>query len=92
MPFPHSGWQGALGRRAHPKPAVHDDTHRCCQRLCILSAKDGKDAFLNALHDKDLVITGDFVPVMWFQGLTDSLAPNASQQTIFVTTIEHRPR
>ena len=57
-----------------------------------MSAKDGKDAFLNALHDKDLVITGDFVPVMWFQGLTDSLAPNASQQTIFVTTIEHRPR
>lgn len=36
----------------------------------VLSAKDGKDAFLAALHDGDLVIRGDFVEVMWFQGLT----------------------
>lgn len=43
--------------------------------FAILSAKDGKDAFLSALHDKDLVITGDFVEVMWFQGLTEYLQP-----------------
>jgi hypothetical protein len=39
----------------------------------ILSAKDGKEAFLAALHDEDLVISGDFVEVLWFQGFTDFL-------------------
>ena len=39
----------------------------------ILSAKDGKEAFLAALHDEDLVITGDFVEVLWFQGFTEFL-------------------
>ena len=37
----------------------------------ILSAKDGKEAFLNALQKQDLVISGDFVEVMWFQGLIE---------------------
>lgn len=41
----------------------------------VLSAKDGKEAFLAALHDEDLVITGDFVEVMWFQGFTEYLQP-----------------
>ncbi len=41
----------------------------------ILSAKNGKEAFLAALHDEDLVIRGDFVEVMWFQGLTEYLQP-----------------
>jgi hypothetical protein len=41
----------------------------------ILSAKDGKEAFLAALHDGDLAISGDFVEVMWFQGLTEFLQP-----------------
>ena len=41
----------------------------------ILSAKDGKGAFLAALHDEDLVISGDFVEVLWFQGFTDHLQP-----------------
>jgi hypothetical protein len=41
----------------------------------ILSAKDGKEAFLAALHDEDLVISGDFVEVLWFQGFTDYLQP-----------------
>ncbi len=40
-----------------------------------LSAKDGKEAFLAALHDEDLVITGDFVEVLWFQGFTEYLQP-----------------
>lgn len=38
--------------------------------FAVLSAKDGTDAFLSALRDGDLVIRGDFVEVMWFQGLT----------------------
>ncbi len=42
----------------------------------ILSAKNGKEAFLAALHDEDLVIRGDFVEVMWFQGLTEYLQPD----------------
>jgi hypothetical protein len=42
----------------------------------ILSAKDGKEAFLAGLHDEDLSISGDFVEVMWFQGFTEYLKPN----------------
>lgn len=42
----------------------------------ILSAKDGKEAFLAALHDEDLTISGDFVEVMWFQAFTEHLKPN----------------
>lgn len=41
----------------------------------VLSAKDGKEAFLAALHDEDLVISGDFVEVLWFQGFTAFLQP-----------------
>jgi hypothetical protein len=43
--------------------------------FAILSAKDSKGAFLAALHDEDLVLSGDFVEVMWFQGLTEYLQP-----------------
>jgi hypothetical protein len=39
----------------------------------VLSAKDGTDAFLSALRDGALVIRGDFVEVLWFQGLTKHL-------------------
>ena len=39
----------------------------------VLSSKEGKDAFLTALHEELLVIKGDFVEVMWFQGLTEFL-------------------
>lgn len=42
----------------------------------ILSAKDSKEAFLAALHDEDLVLSGDFIQVLWFQGLTEFLQPN----------------
>ena len=42
----------------------------------ILSAKNGKEAFLSALHDEDLVISGDFVEVMWFQRFTEYLQPD----------------
>lgn len=45
--------------------------------FAVLSAKDGTDAFLGALRDGDLMIRGDFVEVMWFQGLTAYLQPKA---------------
>lgn len=46
-------------------------TFRNAERgFAVLSAKEGTDAFLSALRDRDLVIRGDFVEVMWFQGLT----------------------
>lgn len=43
--------------------------------FAILSAKDGQAAFLRALGSKDLTISGDFLEVMWFQGLTAFLQP-----------------
>lgn len=39
----------------------------------ILSAKDSKGAFLAGLHDQALNLSGDFVEIMWFQGLTEFL-------------------
>lgn len=41
----------------------------------ILSAKDAQAAFLRGVGSKDLVISGDFREVMWFQGLTSFLQP-----------------
>ena len=43
--------------------------------LQTLSAQYGKEAFLGALRGEDLVITGDFVEVLWFQGFTEYLQP-----------------
>ena len=37
----------------------------------ILSAKDAKPAFLRGVGSKELTITGDFLEVLWFQGLTE---------------------
>ena len=74
-PLPHQERQGEFYRRTHQGSEIHHDFQRCRQGLRILSAKDGKEAFLAALHDEDLVISGDFVEVMWFQGLTEYLQP-----------------
>ncbi|MFU5804166.1 helicase [Pseudomonas aeruginosa] len=41
----------------------------------ILSAKDSQAAFLRGLGSQDLIISGDFLEVMWFQGLTAFLHP-----------------
>lgn len=41
----------------------------------ILSAKDAQPAFLRGVGSKDLIISGDFREVMWFQGLTSYLQP-----------------
>lgn len=37
--------------------------------FAVLSAKDSTGAFLSAVGSKDLIISGDYVAVMWFQGL-----------------------
>ena len=42
----------------------------------ILSAKDAQPAFLRGVGSKDLVVSGDFREVMWFQGLTSFLQPH----------------
>jgi len=42
--------------------------------LSILTAKD-KKAFMVGIQNKDLVISGNFAEVMWFQGLTKFLKP-----------------
>lgn len=41
----------------------------------ILSAKDSQAAFLRGLGRQDLIVSGDFLEVMWFQGLTAFLQP-----------------
>lgn len=43
--------------------------------MTILTAKD-QNAFMTGIQNKDLVISGDFAEVMWFQGLTKFLKPN----------------
>lgn len=43
--------------------------------LHILTAKD-KKAFMLGIQNKDLVISGNFAEVMWFQGLTKFLKPS----------------
>lgn len=43
--------------------------------FAILSAKDSQAAFLRGLGSKDLTISGNFLEVMWFQGLTAFLHP-----------------
>ena len=44
--------------------------------FAVLSAKDSVNTFLTALRTEDLVITGNFVDVMWFQSLVDFLQPH----------------
>jgi hypothetical protein len=43
--------------------------------FAILSAKDSQAAFLRGLGNQDLTISGNFLEVMWFQGLTAFLQP-----------------
>lgn len=44
----------------------------------VFSSKKGMDARLSALRDGALVIRGDFVEVLWFQGLTEHLQPGTA--------------
>ena len=54
--------------------------------FAILSSKDSKDAFLTGLHKEDLAISGDFVEVMWFQGLTEYLQPSKKTSAFYPST------
>ncbi len=44
--------------------------------FAVLSAKDSVNTFLSAIRTQDLVITGNFVDVMWFQSLVDFIQPH----------------
>lgn len=56
-----------------PNPQFTMTFRNASRGFSILSAKDGKEAFLAGLHDEDLALSGDFVELMWFQGLTEYL-------------------
>lgn len=43
--------------------------------FAILSAKDSQPAFIRGVGSKELVVSGDFREVMWFQGLSAFLQP-----------------
>ena len=50
--------------------------------FAVLSAKDSVNTFLTALKTKDLVITGNFVDVMWFQSLVDFIQPQPKSSSL----------
>lgn len=49
--------------------------------FAVLSAKDSVNTFLKALRTQDLVITGNFVDVMWFQSLVDFIQPHSQSSS-----------
>lgn len=49
--------------------------------FAVLSAKDSVNTFLAALKKQDLVITGNFVDVMWFQSLVDFIQPHSQSSS-----------
>jgi len=59
------------GLTAHPKFTMTFKSPEA--GYAVLSSKEGTDAFLLALRDGALLIRGDFVEVLWFQGLTKHL-------------------
>ncbi|RDK10063.1 helicase [Cupriavidus lacunae] len=62
-----------------PSPKFTMTFRDAVKGFAILSAKDSKEAFLAALQKEDLVLSGDFVEVMWFQGLTEYLQAGKKQ-------------
>jgi len=69
----NGGIRSAAGLAANPQFTF--SFRNAAKGFEILSAKDGQAAFLRALGNKDLTISGDFQEVMWFQGLTAFLQP-----------------
>lgn len=57
----------------HANPAFTLTFVNPAKGFAILSAKDAQPAFLRGVGSQDLVISGDFREVMWFQGLTSFL-------------------
>lgn len=58
-----------------PTPAFTMVFKNANRGFAVLSSKEGTDALLTALRLEDLVIRGDFVELLWFQGLTAFLQP-----------------
>lgn len=50
--------------------------------FAVLSAKESVNTFLTALRTEDLVITGNFVDVMWFQSLVDFIQPHPQSSSL----------
>ncbi len=46
-----------------------------------LTAKNAQLAFMKGIQDKDIIITGDFSKVMWFQGLMKYLMPKKKKKS-----------
>lgn len=67
------GIRSAAGLAAQPRFTLTFADEK--KGYAILSAKDSQAAFLRAVGSKDLTVTGDFLEVMWFQGLTAFLQP-----------------
>ncbi len=68
--------QSSAGLTANPQFTL--SFKDAARGFAILSAKDSQAAFLRGLGSQDLVISGDFQEVMWFQGLTAFLQPPKS--------------
>lgn len=60
--------------KAHASPAFTISFKDAETGLRIMTAKD-KNAFMKGIQDKDIVISGDFSLVMWFQGISKYLKP-----------------
>lgn len=60
--------------RAHAEPAFTISFKDAETGLGIMTAKD-KNAFMKGIQDKNIVISGDFSLVMWFQGIVKYLKP-----------------
>ncbi len=58
-----------------PEPQFTLTFTNAAKGFAILSAKDAQAAFLRGVGSRDLMISGDFLEVMWFQGLTEFLQP-----------------
>lgn len=58
-----------------PTPSFTFSFKTAQKGFTVLSAKDSINVFLSALPRQDLVITGNYVDVMWFQGLVNFLQP-----------------
>ena len=59
-----------------PSPSFTFTFKTAAKGFAVLSTKDSVNTFLTAIKTQDLVITGDYVEVMWFQSLTDFIAPH----------------
>lgn len=62
-------------RKAHSNPAFTISFKNADTGLRILTSKD-KNAFMRAIQDKDIAISGDLSLVMWFQSVSKYLKPS----------------